>query len=72
MRYWSQYFDLIVTYIILILHDYYNPTLNLFFSKVTEADFIAFLKKSGEIAARKTARLRETTAMFRRWLLSGE
>jgi Ca2+-binding EF-hand superfamily protein len=39
--------------------------------KVTEADFIGFMKKSSDIIPRKAARIRETAFMVRRWLLSG-
>ena len=39
--------------------------------KVTEADFIAFMKKRYDSVARKASRVRNYAAMFRRWLASG-
>ena len=39
--------------------------------KVTESDFIAFIKKNGDVITRRAGRIKETAAMFRRWLLSG-
>lgn len=39
--------------------------------KVTEADFIAFMKKRNDSVPRKASRVRDVAAMFRRWLAGG-